>query len=84
MFVFYYSASPSQLGEYPGWLILFLIDIIWPCIGIVSIAIKILLKHGNGIKKEVFQYQLNVQNATISNSVKIGTFIIINGQSSQP
>ena len=39
--------------EYPAWLIVFLSQIILPMIGVVIIAVKIILKNGKDMSREL-------------------------------
>ena len=50
---FSFSLPPDQLAKYPAWLIVFLSQIILPMIGVVIIAIKIVMKNGKDMRREL-------------------------------
>ena len=50
---FIYSVPPNQLGDYPSWLIVFFYNIIFPMLGISAIALKIVLKNGKDLRREL-------------------------------
>ena len=72
----FFSIAPNQMAKYPEWLNLFLVDIILPCIAILSIALKIILKNGKDIVRELFQDQPNLKEIMVSNSAQFGVAII--------
>ena len=43
----------NKLGEYPVWLFMFIGQIILPMCGVASVAIKILVKNGKDIQREL-------------------------------
>ena len=50
---FPFSLPLDKLVEYPAWLIVFLSQIILPMIGVVIIAVKIILKNGKDMSREL-------------------------------
>ena len=48
-----FSLPQDQLAKYPAWLIVFLGKIILPMIGMVIIAIKIIMKNGKDMRREL-------------------------------
>ena len=71
------------MAKYPGWLNLFLVDIILPCVAILSIALKIVLKNGKDIVRELFQDQPNLKEIMVSHSLQFGVAIINSASSSK-
>ena len=43
----------DRLGDYPVWLFMYIGQIILPMLGCVSIAIKILIKNGKDMRREL-------------------------------
>ena len=62
-----FRLPPDQLAEYPAWLIVFLSQIILPMIGFVVIAIKIIMRNGRDMSRELLGARFQ---STISNSSK--------------
>ena len=53
--VFDISSLPiDELGKYPAWLIIYFCQVILPMIGLVVIALKIELKFGKEVRREIF------------------------------
>ena len=48
-----FSLPQDQLAKYPAWLIVFLCQIILPMFGVVIIAIKIIVKSGKLMRREL-------------------------------
>ena len=48
-----FSLPRDQLAKYPAWLIVFLCQIILPMFGVVIIAIKIIVKSGKLMRREL-------------------------------
>ena len=67
---FFFSLPPAQLAKYPAWLIVFLGKIILPMIGMVIIAIKIIMKNGKDMSRELLG--VNFQS-TISKSKSLNS-----------
>ena len=54
-YLFDISSLPiDELGKYPVWLILYVCQVILPMIGLVVIALKIELKFGKEVRREIF------------------------------
>ena len=51
---FSFSVSPDQLEKYPNWMLLFIHQIIVPLVAMSIIALKIILKNGKAMKRELF------------------------------
>ena len=49
-----YSLPIDELGKYPVWLIIYVCQVILPMIGLVVIALKIELKFGKEVRREIF------------------------------
>ena len=43
----------NKLGDYPAWVFIYIDQIILPMLGLVSIAIKILVRNGKDMKREL-------------------------------
>ena len=50
---FPFSLPPDKLVEFPAWLIVFMSQIILPMIGVLIIAVKIMLKNGKDMSREL-------------------------------
>ena len=61
----FFRLPPDQLAEYPAWLIVFLSQIILPMIGFVVIAIKIIMRNGRDMSRELLGARFQ---STLSNS----------------
>ena len=48
------SLPVDELGKYPVWLIIYVCQVILPMIGLVVIALKIELKFGKEVRREIF------------------------------
>ena len=48
------SLPIDELGKYPVWLIIYFCQVILPMIGLVVIALKIELKFGKEVRREIF------------------------------
>jgi hypothetical protein len=48
------SLTIDELGKYPVWLLLYVCQVILPMIGLVVIAMKIELKFGKEVRREIF------------------------------
>ena len=44
----------NKLGDYPVWLFMFIGQIILPMLGVASVAIKILVKNGKDMQRELW------------------------------
>ena len=49
-----FSLPVDELGKYPVWLILYVCQVILPMVGLVVIALKIELKFGKEVRREIF------------------------------
>ena len=49
-----FSLPVDELGKYPVWLIIYVCQVILPMIGLVVIALKIELKFGKEVRREIF------------------------------
>ena len=68
--VFFISSVPvSQLGEYPIYIAMYLAQIVLPMIGVLAIAIKILVKNGTDMRRELLG--VNVKLITNKDDYKI-------------
>ena len=43
----------DKLGDWPVWLVLYIVQNVWPMIAQAAIAIKILFRHGKDIRREL-------------------------------
>ena len=59
----------SQLGEYPIYIAMYLAQIVLPMIGVLAIAIKILVKNGTDMRRELLG--VNVKLITNKDDYKI-------------
>ena len=69
MFFFISSVPVSQLGEYPIYIAMYLAQIVLPMIGVLAIAIKILVKNGTDMRRELLG--VNVKLITNKDDYKI-------------
>ena len=68
--MFFISSVPvSQLGEYPIYIAMYLAQIVLPMIGVLAIAIKILVKNGTDMRRELLG--VNVKLITNKDDYKI-------------
>ena len=67
---FPFSLPPDKLVEYPAWLIVFLSQIILPMIGVVIIAIKIIMKNGKDMSRELLGVNFQSTNLLPNNSLE--------------
>ena len=44
----------DELGDYPIWLLMYIGQIILPMLGVSSVAIKILVKNGRDMRRELW------------------------------
>ena len=65
----------DQLAEYPAWLIVFLSQIILPMIGFVIIAIKILMRNGRDMSRELLgaRFQPTISNGPLGDDISLKT-----------
>ena len=49
-----FSLPVDELEKYPVWLIIYVCQVILPMIGLVVIALKIELKFGKEVRREIF------------------------------
>ena len=55
IYLFDISSLPiDELRKYPVWLIIYICQVILPMIGLVVIALKIELKFGKEVRREIF------------------------------
>ena len=59
----------SQLGEYPIYIAMYLAQIVLPMIGVLAMAIKILVKNGTDMRRELLG--VNVKLITNKDDYKI-------------
>ena len=51
--VFFFSLSNEKLSEYPAWLIVYITQVVFPMIGLAAIALKIELRYGRVLRREL-------------------------------
>ena len=49
-----FSLPVDELGKYPAWMIIYVCQVILPMIGLAVIALKIELKFGKEVRREIF------------------------------
>ena len=61
-----------QLGDYPIYIAMYIAQIILPMIGVLAIAIKIVIKHGNDMCREL--WGTNIKLITNKEKPKISPY----------
>ena len=64
-----FSVPVNQLGDYPIYIAMYLAQIVLPMIGVLSIAIKILVKNGADMRRELLG--VNVKLITNKDDYKV-------------
>ena len=54
------SIPVNKLGDYPIWLVMYIAQIVLPMIGLSAIAIKIVLKNGKDMRRELLGVDVQV------------------------
>ena len=57
---FSFSIRVNQLGDYPIWLAMYIAQIVLPMIGLSAIAVKIVLKNGKDMRRELLGVDVQV------------------------
>ena len=57
----FFRTPPKDLAEYPTWMILFFYKIVLPMLGLTAIAMKIILKNGKDLQRELIGTKINQQ-----------------------
>ena len=52
-FYLFFSLSNEKLSEYPAWLIVYITQVVFPMIGLAAIALKIELKYGKVLRRDL-------------------------------
>ena len=76
----FHSVPPNQLGDYPAWFILFFYHIILPMLGVIAIALKIILKNGKDLRRELFGVSFQpIASSIVATSIAVSIQPIENG-----
>ena len=43
----------DKLGDYPIWLVLYIVQYVWPMVGMVAISVKVLWRNGKDMRREL-------------------------------
>ena len=54
-----FRVPPNDLVEYPSWIILYFYHNILPMLGVSAIAMKIILKNGKDLRREIIGVKFN-------------------------
>ena len=71
-FVFVFSITVDKLGDYPVWLVLYIVQNVWPMIGLAAVAIRILLRNGKDMRRQLLGVSIKpINKSSVQSSFQI-------------
>ena len=53
----------DKLGDYPIWLVLYIVQYVWPMVGLVAISVKVLWRNGKDMRRELLGVSIELKTS---------------------
>ena len=70
--IVFFSLPANKYGDYPAWLVLYIVQYFWPMLGLAAIALKIIYRNGKDMRRELLGVRVQPITSKEMNLANLG------------